>query len=255
LNHSIGLSDGQYNLWLTENIMLALQNYIILQSLNNKDQIDFFIPDCYTLASDLYSGGKIKMKIPSNALSLKDITLAKTGLLWDVTLVFGFACITALFSQISFWIGLVPITGQTFAVLIAGAFLGSKRGALSQVAYIAIGATGLPFWFAVGGPLGVARVIGPTGGYLIGFIVAAFIIGLLAERGWVRGLGKSILAMLIGSISIYLFGLAWLTNFVHYNNVFQVGFYPFIVGDCFKIVLAALTFPIGTSIIKHIRSN
>jgi biotin transporter BioY len=195
------------------------------------------------------------MKISSNSLSLKSISIVKTGLLWDVTLICGFACITALFSQISFWIGLVPITGQTFAVLVAGAFLGSKKGALSQVAYIAIGATGIPFWFAVGGPLGVARIVGPTGGYLIGFIVAAFIIGLLVERGWGRGLGKSILAMIIGSISIYLFGLSWLTNFVHYNNVLQAGFYPFIVGDCVKIVLAALALPIGTSIIRHIKSN
>ncbi len=183
------------------------------------------------------------MKVSAARLTFVDAALSKAGLLWDVVLVVGFACLTAAFAQISFWIGAVPITGQTFAVLLAGAFLGSRRGALSQVTYLAIGSTGIPYWFALGGPPGIARLVGPTGGYLIGFVVVAFVVGWLAEKGWDRRIWTAVLSMLAGEIVLYIFGLSWLAHFVPAGTVLKTGLYPFVVGDSIKIAAAALALP------------
>ena len=123
------------------------------------------------------------MRITTTHTTLLDATIPGTGLLRDVVLVFGFALLTAAAAQVGFWIGPVPVSGQTFAVLLAGALLGSRRGALSQLSYLAVGLTGIPYWFVAGGAPGIARLIGPTGGYLLGFVAAAFIVGWLTERG------------------------------------------------------------------------
>jgi len=171
----------------------------------------------------------------------------------DVILILTFGFLTALSAQISFWIGPVPITGQTFTVLLGGILLGSFRGALSQVFYLLVGLSGIPFWFAPGGNLGIARLLGPTGGYLIGFILAAFFVGKLAERGWDKKIKTAILAMALGNIVIYIFGLFWLTNFIPFKGLFAAGLYPFILGDLFKIILAGLILPRAWKIIK--RSN
>ncbi len=182
-----------------------------------------------------------------------DVAISKTGLLWDAVLVVGFACLTAAFAQISFWVGPVPITGQTFAVLLAGALLGSRRGALSQLSYLAIGTTGIPYWFALGGPPGISRLIGPTGGYLMGFVVAAFVVGLLAERGWDRHVWTAALTMVAGNVAIYVFGLCWLARFVPKGTLLQTGLYPFIVGDAIKVVAAALALPSGWLLLRRFR--
>ena len=167
------------------------------------------------------------------------------GITKDVVLVLSFGLLTALSAQISFWIGPVPITGQTFAVLMAGILLGSVRGAFSQIFYLLVGLTGFPFWFAAGGPLGAARLIGPTGGYLIGFVIAAFLVGKLAERGWDKNIKTAVSAMVLGSIVIYIFGLARLANFVPTQNLLTVGLFPFVPGDILKIFLAGLLLPKG----------
>ena len=194
------------------------------------------------------------MKMLTARLALMDAAVPRTGLLWDAALVIGFACLTALCAQISFWIGLVPITGQTFAVLLSGALLGSRRGALSQLSYLAIGVTGIPYWFALGGVPGIARLIGPTGGYLIGFVAAAFVVGWLAERGWDRRVWTAIPAMLVGSAVFYTFGLLWLSHFVPAGKVLQAGLYPFIVGDAIKILVAALALPSGWLLLRRLKS-
>ena len=185
------------------------------------------------------------MRIATDRATLIDSFVKNRTLLWDVVLVVGFAFLTALSAQVSFWIGPVPITGQTFAVILAGALLGSRRGALSQFCYLAVGLTGIPYWFALGGPPGIARLVGPTGGYLLGFIAAAFVIGWLTERGWDRKLWTSMLAMLSGCAVYFAFGLAWLIRFVPESTVLQVGLYPFIVGDLMKVAAAALLLPSG----------
>lgn len=195
------------------------------------------------------------MKASMMRVTLMDVVFPKTGLLRDVALVLGFSCLTALVAQLSFWIGPVPVTGQTFAVLLAGALLGSYRGALSQLSYLAIGATGIPYWFALGGPPGIARLLGPTGGYLFGFVVAAFIVGWLTERGWDRQVWTAALAMFIGNIVIYIFGLSWLTHFVPGEKLLKVGLYPFILGDLLKSILAALALPSGWLLARRFKGQ
>lgn len=193
------------------------------------------------------------IKTSAARLTLADTIVPRTGLLLNTALVVGFACLTALCAQISFWIGPVPITGQTFAVLLSGAILGSRRGALSQLTYLAIGATGVPYWFALGGAPGIARVIGPTGGYLVGFVAAAFVVGWLAERGWDRHVWTAIPAMLVGSATYYVFGLLWLVRFVPQDLVLQTGLYPFIIGDLVKIIAAALAIPSGWILLRRLK--
>jgi len=173
----------------------------------------------------------------------------------DVILVLSFSFLTAIFAQASFWIGPVPITGQTLAVLLAGLLLGSIRGALSQIVYLSVGLTGFPFWFAAGGPLGIARFIGPTGGYLIGFVFAAFLVGKLAEKGWDKKIKTAILAMLSGNIVIYIFGLFWLSNFIPLKGLLATGLFPFVLGDTLKILLAGLALPMGWKLIKSAEDN
>lgn len=190
------------------------------------------------------------MKAITTPLTLVDAIVTRKGLLRDVALVIGFACLTALCAQISFWIGPVPVSGQTFAVLLCGALLGSKRGALSQLSYLAIGATGIPFWFALGGAPGIARLMGPTGGYLFGFVAAAFVVGWLAERGWDRRVWTAIVAMIAGSVVIYLFGLSWLSLYIPKDKLLQAGLYPFVIGDLLKIVLAAIALPSGWLLLR-----
>lgn len=187
-------------------------------------------------------------------LVLIDVVFPQTqirGIARDALIVSVFSFFTALCAQVSFWIGPVPITGQTFAVLLSGILLGSKRGALSQVFYLLIGFSGLPFWFAPGGPLGIARLLGPTGGYLIGFVAAAFFVGKLAEMGQDRKIKTAIFTMILGNIIIYIFGLGWLINFFSFERALQVGLYPFLLGDLFKIFLAGLILPEAWKFIKR----
>ena len=193
------------------------------------------------------------MKTSTARLTFMDVAISRTGILWDVVLVAGFACLTAAFAQISFWIGPVPVTGQTFAVLLAGALLGSRRGALSQLTYLAVGAAGIPYWFALGGPPGIARLVGPTGGYLIGFVAVAFVVGWLAERGWDRRVGTAALAMLAGEIVLYIFGLSWLAHFVSGGAVLQAGLYPFVIGDLIKVAAAAFILPSGWLLLRRFK--
>lgn len=183
------------------------------------------------------------MKVLTPPVTLMDVAFPRKGLIRDAVLIVGFSCLTALSAQVSFWIGPVPITGQTFAVLLSGILLGSYRGAMSQLTYLAIGCTGIPYWFALGGPPGIARLLGPTGGYLIGFVVAAFVVGWLAERGWDRKVGTAALAMLIGNIVLYVPGLSWLSRFVPEGALLRAGLYPFIPGDLVKLAVAALALP------------
>ena len=162
---------------------------------------------------------------------------------YDAALIVGFSLLIALSARIAAPLPFspVPVTGQTLAVLLTGALLGSRRGALSVLAYLAQGAIGLPV-FAAGGA-GFVWLLGPTGGYLFGFVAAAFVTGLLAERGWDRRFGTTLAMMVIGSAVIYLAALPYLAGFVGAQRALAVGLYPFIVGDLAKSVAAALLLP------------
>lgn len=136
----------------------------------------------------------------------------------------------------------VPITLQTLAVMVLSAVLGSRLGALSQIMYLLAGASGLPVFASF--KAGPAVLFGPTGGYLLAFIPAAFIIGLLAEKGWDRSLIKSAAAMLLGSIVIWTMGTLQLSLYLGgLNNASFAGVLPFLPGDAIKIAAAAGLLP------------
>lgn len=164
----------------------------------------------------------------------------------DVLLVIAGSIIIALSAQASFYLlghPMVPVTGQTFGVLLVGAMLGSRRGPLSVLVYLGQGAVGLPVFAGAGGGLSV--LLGPTAGYLIGFVPAAAAVGFLAERGWDRGLHTTLLAMLIGNAIIYIVGVLWLSLSVGFDSALTHGMYPFLLGDSLKIALASVVLPTG----------
>lgn len=135
----------------------------------------------------------------------------------------------------------VPVTGQTFGVLLIGALLGSRRGAASLSLYLAGGAAGLPFFSGFGSGLGY--LMGPTGGYLLGFVAAAYLLGLLAERGLERRWQTALFPFVAGTLVIYACGAAWLAVFVGLQNALALGVWPFLLGDALKALLAAALLP------------
>ena len=173
-------------------------------------------------------------------------TMRRSALLYDAALVLGASLVIALSAQVAIQLPFspVPITGQTMAVLLVGALLGSRRGALAVLAYIAEGLAGLPVF--AGGAAGLARLFGPTGGYLVGFVAAAFLVGWLAERGWDRRFGTTLAAMTLGNLVIYAVGVVWLAVFVGgLSRAWSLGVLPFLPGDVIKIILAAVLLPGG----------
>jgi biotin transport system substrate-specific component len=172
--------------------------------------------------------------------------------IYDLALIVGGSLLIAASAQIKVWLPFspVPVTGQTFAVLLTGTVLGCRRGVLCIVLYLVQGLAGLPV-FAAGVAAGPAVLFGPTGGYLAGFIPAAAVTGLLAEKGWDRKFATTIAAMSFGNLSIYAFGIAWLCILTGVNkDTLTIGLYPFIVGDIFKIVLASVLLPTVWKIVK-----
>jgi biotin transport system substrate-specific component len=179
--------------------------------------------------------------------------LPRAGVSRDVLLIIGASILTALFARIAVPLPFspVPVTGQTFAVLLIGAALGSKRGALAMLAYLGEGICGLPVF--AGGSAGLGALLGPSGGYLIGFVPAAFIVGWLAERGWDRTLPRALCAMLLGNAVIYAAGLPLLARCVGFETVLALGLVPFLPGDAFKLVLAAVALPLAWRLVNSLR--
>jgi biotin transport system substrate-specific component len=208
----------------------------------------------------------------------------------DAALVVSFAIFTAVFAQIAIRIPetTVPITGQTLAVLVTGGALGSKRGALSMVVYMLMGMFLLPVFAPSNSLLSgeIVHFILPwagseglvwdlsSGGYIVGFILASYLVGLLSERGWDR-MTRVSLAMVIGSAAIYLVGLPWLALFIAFsdipgldltyydaivgNNVLDKtlkgGLYPFIGGDAIKLLVAAMVLPGAWNLTQRFRGK
>jgi len=149
----------------------------------------------------------------------------------------------ALLAQLRLQIGPVPITGQTLGVLVLGAAYGARLGALTTGAYALLGLVGLPLF--AGGGAGFAYLLGPTGGYLVGFVAAAALLGLLADRGWDRTYVRAAVAMLAATLVIYLFGVGWLTVALGGNvsTALAVGLAPFVAGDLIKLGVAMTLLP------------
>ena len=169
----------------------------------------------------------------------------------------GFVAISAQFSyQFSF--STVPVTGQTFAVLLIGALFGSKLGAATLIAYLAEGAIGLPVFAQAQG--GIGAIAKASGGFLFGFILAAYVVGWFAERGWDRS-RWIVLPMLLGNAILYLPGVIWLHQQFHvvgipisWDTALEYGLWPFIAGDLAKLVAASLAVPAGWTIVERFRS-
>lgn len=186
---------------------------------------------------------------------LVDTVWHKTGMWREVILVAAGCLLIALSAQVQFYLPFspVPITGQTFAILLIGALYGSRRGAATVIAYLAMGAAGFPVF--AGGGFGLAKLVGPTAGYLIGFVGAAYVVGLLSEKGWDRNLWTTAISMLLGTILIYIAGVTWLGQFVGWQAVMATGVYPFLLGDGFKIILAAILLPSGWQLIGRLTNE
>ncbi|MDT4952462.1 MAG: biotin transport system substrate-specific component [Acidobacteriota bacterium] len=187
----------------------------------------------------------------AKAETLTSAVLAPLDMARSLALIVAFSLLTALAAQVAIPLPgtLVPLTGQTFAVLLTGALLGSRLGALAMIAYLIEGASGLPFFYAGGG--GVQHLLfSPTSGYLLAYPVAAFVVGLLAERGWDRRFLTAAAAMALGSVVILLGGWAWLARFMSPVAAWNFGVAPFLIGDLIKIALAAAVLPSGWAILR-----
>ncbi|MFP4654241.1 MAG: biotin transporter BioY [Methanohalobium sp.] len=150
-----------------------------------------------------------------------------------------FAAMTAVGAYIKLPVGPVPITLQVLFVFLAGSILGKKWGSLSMVVYILLGVAGIPVF--AGGASGIGVLFGPTGGYIIGFVIAAFVIGMLTERKKSTGLTFNVLYMLIGLVIIYMLGATQLmveAQFEPFETI-MAGIAPFVIGDILSILIAA----------------
>lgn len=161
------------------------------------------------------------------------------GVVKDLCLIFGASIIISLCAPISIPLPFTPVPLAIAAqvILMLSVLLGSKRATLAVTAYLLQGAMGLPV-FAAGGAQGILRFIGPTGGYLLGYLVAAFVTGLICEKMKERSQGKVFAAMVVGNLLIFACGLAHLSHFVPLHSLLLLGFLPFIGGEIAKLILA-----------------
>jgi len=159
----------------------------------------------------------------------------------DVALVGGAALLTALLAQVAIPVAgsPVPITGQTLAVVVTAAALGPARGVAGQALYLLLGMIGLPFYSEATG--GVEVVVGATGGYLLGFLPAAYLIGLAARHGQDRRFTRALPLFAAGQLVIFAVGVPWLAVAADLSaaQALEAGFYPFLVGGAVKAVIAA----------------
>ena len=184
-----------------------------------------------------------RMASVARPLTLADVAIPRSHAVTDTLLVVAASLLTALAAQVEIrlpWTP-VPITGQTFAVLLSGTVLGARRAFLGQCLYLLEGALGMPFF--AGGAAGLARILGPTGGYLIGFPFAAAMTGAFAEHALDRTPVRMFFIMLAGSAVIFGLGLGQLSRFVPMESLLASGLLPFIPGDLIKAALAAAVFP------------
>ncbi len=165
--------------------------------------------------------------------------------LYECALVAGFSLLVALSAQVAIPLPFtpVPVTLQTLMVLATGALLGSRRGAAAILLYLAEGAAGLPV-FAMGRS-GPAHLAGPLGGYLVGFVAAAFLAGVFSERGWDRTGLLAFAGLAIADLAIYVPGLLWLGAFTGFSGVLVQGALPFLTADLLKAATCAALLPVG----------
>jgi biotin transport system substrate-specific component len=180
------------------------------------------------------------------AHSLGRRTTARSALITDVTLVFLGSAVMAGLAQLSFRLPFtpVPVSGQTLGVMLVGASLGAWRGGAAMLLYLGEGAAGLPV-FAEGHSGVLFLTDAPTTGFLWGFVVAAAVVGLLAQLGWDRSVGSAIGAMLVGEVVVFAFGISWIAHFLGISGEEALGLalYPFVLGELLKLAIAAGVLP------------
>jgi biotin transport system substrate-specific component len=172
----------------------------------------------------------------------------RSAMLRNAILAIGGSLLLTLSAKINVPFYPVPLSMQTFAVLVIGAAFGWRLGAATVLLYLAEGAAGLPVF--AGTPekgIGLAYMMGPTGGYLAGFVAGAAIVGWLAERGWDRSILLLTGAMFIGHVAIFVFGAAWLSTIVGIEKAWALGVAPFYLATVFKTLLAAACIKAGWS--------
>ena len=192
----------------------------------------------------------------SQAATLRLAVWPRSGLLADGLLVLGGAGLIAASAQLSIKLPFtpVPITGQTFAVLLVGAGLGTARGGAAALLYVLAGLIAPVYAPHTG--YGFATITGASGGYLVSYPFVAALTGRLAERRWDRRFSSAVGAMLTGNVVIYLFGLPWLAHVLHTNleHTLEDGLCPFVPGDTFKLYLAAAALPGAWKLVGRMRS-
>lgn len=190
-----------------------------------------------------------------HAATLRLAVFPRSGLVTDVLLVLAGTGFVALAAQVKISLGFtpVPITGQTFAVLLVGASLGALLGLASLGLYLFVGALGAPIYAE--GQGGWDVLTGPTGGYIVGFCCAAALVGWMAQRRWDRRFSSAVAAMLTGNVVIYLFGLPWLAREIGtgLEGTLEAGLYPFVVGDLLKLYLAGALLPSAWKLVERLR--
>ena len=169
-----------------------------------------------------------------------------------ILLAFAGSALITLCTQISLPLFPVPMTLQTFAVFLIGLTYGWRLGGITVALYLLEGALGLPVFS--GGKGGLIVFMGPTAGYLIGFLVAATACGWFAERGFDRSYSKLFVSLLVGNILLYAPGLLWLGSLIGWDKpVLEYGLYPFILGDLLKIAMAVLLLPTAWKIVNRMK--
>lgn len=175
----------------------------------------------------------------------------------DVVTIAAATTLTALCAQISIPVpgSPVPVTGQTFAVLLSAAAIGPVRGAIAQALYVGLAMLGVPV--LADHASGSTAVFGATGGYLLGFIVASVVVGSLARRGWTRRPERVFVSYLAGSAVIYLLGVSWLARStgMPLGTAISLGMTPFLVGDLLKAALAAGVLPLAWRGVRKIEGD
>ena len=184
------------------------------------------------------------VRMPTLAGAMLDSLMTPSAATSAVTkaalVVFG-SLLLAVSAQFKIPLYPVPVTGQTLVVLLIGMTYGPRLGGITVAAYLFEGALGLPVF--AGGAAGVAVLMGPTAGYLFGFLLAAIAMGYLAERGMGRTVVSTIAAMVIGNCVVYLCGALWLADFIGFSQAIVMGVLPFLYGDALKLVVAAGLMP------------
>src|SRR5690606_10637267 len=158
--------------------------------------------------------------------------------------------ILAVSAQIAVPMWPVPMTMQTFAVTLIGAAYGWRLGGATVALYVAQGALGLPVF---SGGVATAALVGPTAGYIYGFVAAAALVGYMVEKGWGRSILKLTVAMTLGNVVLFVGGLSWLSNLIGVDAALAAGLYPFIAGGIVKIALSVAALPLAWKLVEKFR--